>query len=133
MFEQLKSKVAAAKEGAANAASHNLYQSTIDAMMPRVAPLFARVCDLAPSALADEAKYRALIVEPAWLAVAAVTGGLASVIPELHRRFDSALFYAREELVVADTGTDRVTLVDDAIGRLPLVLLEGMKRPLAHA
>ena len=130
---QLKNKVAAVKEGAMKSASHNLYQTTVDAMMPRVGPVFARVCDLAPSAIANEAKYRSQVVEPAWLAVAAVTGGLASAIPDLHRRFDSALFYARAELLVVDTATERVTLVDDAMSRLPHVLLEGMRRPVPHA
>jgi hypothetical protein len=132
MFEQLKSKVAAGKEGALKIAGHGLSQSAVDALMPKVAPIFAMVCDLAPSVVADEAKYRSLIVEPAWIAASAMTGGLASAIPDLHQRFDFALIHARDELLVVDTTTERVTLVDGAMSRLPQVLLEGLKKPVSH-
>lgn len=65
-----------------------------------------------------------------WLAVTGLTGGFSSLVPNLHERFSAALFHARAELLVVDASTNRVSLVDGALDRLPHVLVEGISKPL---
>ena len=131
MFGGLKGKLDALKASAGDAASQPIYQSAVDAIAPKVEPVFEKASHLAPAIIADDVKYRSHVIEPAWLAVGSATSGLASLIPNLHERFAAALLHARAELLVIDKAANTVSLVPDARERLPHVLLEGFKRPLA--
>jgi hypothetical protein len=127
MFDRLKGlkgRVGDATSGAA-------YQALVDAITPKIAPVMEQVRQLAPEYVTDDAKYRSHVVEPAWLAIAGMTSGAASLIPNLHDSFVGALFHARAELIVVDAGSQKVSLAEGAMDRLPQVLLEGFRKPLA--
>ena len=127
MFDRLKGlkgRVGDATSGAA-------YQALVDAITPKIAPVMEQVRQLAPEYVTDDGKYRSHVVEPAWLAIASMTSGAASLIPNLHDSFVAALFHARAELIVVDAASQNVSLAEGAMDRLPQVLLEGFRKPLA--
>ena len=126
MFDRLKGL----KDRVGDATSGAAYQTLIDTITPKVAPILEQASQLAPEYITDDAKYRSYVVEPAWLAIAGMTSGATSLIPNLHDRFVASLFHARTELVVIDATTQKVSLVDGAKDRLPQVLLEGFRKPL---
>jgi hypothetical protein len=130
MFDRLKGRLDAIKDKADQTVSQGTYRPLVDAIIPKVTPIFEKACELAPGVVADDSQYRSYVVEPAWLAVTGLTGGVSSLIPNLHERFSAALFHARAELLVVDASTNRVSLVDGALDRLPHVLVEGISKPL---
>jgi phage-related protein len=130
MFDRLKGNLDALKLGVGDAASHKAYQSAVDAITPKIEPIFEQALQLAPGVIADDAKYRSHVIDPAWVAVAGLTSGLTSLIPHLRERFSAALVHARAELLVIDASANKVSWVDGARERLPQVLLEGFKKPL---
>jgi len=114
----------------AETANSAAYQSLVNEITPRVKPVFEKACELAPEFITDDTKYRSHVAEPAWLAVTGITGGVVSMIPNLHERFIAALIHARSTLLVVDSTTKKVSLVEGARDRLPHVLLEGLRKPI---
>ena len=119
MFENLKAKALA-----------KAFQSLVEAVTPKITPIFEQARQLAPELVIDDASYCSRVVEPAWFAIVTMTGGATTLIPNLHERFVAALLHARTELLVIDASARTVALVDDAGERLPKVLLEGLQKPL---
>jgi hypothetical protein len=129
MFGSLKGTIDGLKEGARKAGSDAVYRSAAEALAPKVAPILEKVGQMAPAVVANDEKYDAYVIEPAWLAVASVTGGITSLVPNLHERFAAALRHARTELLVIDVDNNRVSLAEGALERLPQVLVEGLSQP----
>jgi hypothetical protein len=106
------------------------FQSLVDAVTPKITPIFEQARQLAPELVIDDASFCSRVVEPAWFAIVTMTGGVTSLIPNLHERFVAALLHARAELFVIDASARTVALVDNAAERLPQVLLEGLQKPV---
>lgn len=115
----------------AETANSAAYQSLVNEITPKIKPVFEKACELAPDFIISDDKYRTHVAEPAWLAVTGITGGAVALIPNLHERFIAALLHARSELLVVDATANKVSLAEGARERLPQVLLEGLRKPLA--
>ncbi len=107
-------------------AGEGAMKKAVDAVSPALNEHLEVVRELDPAQVRDDETFRARVIQPALLAVTAASSGLTSLVPRFEERFARALFHLRNELVVVEDGS--VRLADDFQGRLPGVLMEGLRQ-----
>ncbi len=101
-------------------------QSVVDKMTPLMMEELEKIKSIGPDKINDDAFFKTMISNPAWMLVSSTLGGIDKLYPPLEQKFGGMMLHMRNELVVA-TATS-VSLVEGFQAKLPDVMLEGLKQ-----
>jgi len=108
-----------------NAAGDLALKSAVEKYGSRIAEKLPELTTLKAADVRDDAIYHSRVVAPALSKVVAASNGATRMIPDFDRRFARAMLHMRNQLVVIDVASDKVSLVRGYEARVNEVLLEG--------
>lgn len=109
-----------------NLAGSAALKPVVDKVTPMLEPHLEKIKALSPAAVQDDEQFKTTLIAPTLTAIAASTSGVTKMIPKFDEKFTNAMLHLRDELIIFDGNS--VKLVDGFQGKLPTVLLEGLKK-----
>jgi hypothetical protein len=117
MFDKLKSAV-----------GESAIRSAIEKYSQRITEKLPEITKLTPADVRDDARFHSSVIAPALAKVVTASNGATGFISNFDQRFSRAMLHLRNELVVVDEASGKVTLVPGYESRVSDVLQEGFRK-----
>lgn len=117
MFDKLK-----------NAVGDSAIRSAIEKYSQRITERLPEITKLNPADVRDDARFHTSVIAPALAKVVTASNGATRLVANFDQRFSTAMLHLRNELVVVDEASGKVSLVPGYESRVSDVLLEGFRK-----